>query len=72
MNLTARLKGNNIQIFDTSSGSVIRNHALPPGEYSNLTVAGESVTVTILRPYANDIIRTISMKTGAIVSEFNL
>lgn len=72
MNLTARLKGDIIQIFDTTTGGIVRNHTLPPGQYSNLTVAGEAVSITILRPYANDIIRTISMKTGAIISEYNL
>ena len=72
MNLTARLKNNNIEIFDTTSGGIQRVHSLPPGTYSNLIVAGDSVTVTIHTPYSGDKIRTININTGAIISDLSM
>ena len=71
-NLTARLKGSSIEIFDVKTGGIQRVHNLPPASYSNLTVAGENVTITINYDYKSDIVRTINMRTGAIVSEFSV
>lgn len=72
MSLTARIKNTNIEIFDVTSGGIQRTHTLPPGTYSNLIVVGDNVTVTIHTKHSGDKIRTINMKTGAIVSELNM
>jgi len=72
MSLTARIKNNTIEIFDVQSGGIQRVHSLPPGSYTNLVVAGDNVSVTIKTSYGSDKIRTISMATGAIVSELSM
>ena len=72
MSLTARIKNNAIEIFDVKTGGIQRTHSLPPGQYTGLVVAGDNVTVTIKSSYGSDKIRTISMKTGAIVSDLNM
>ena len=72
MNLTARLKGETIEIFNVMNGSIVRAHQLPPGKYSNLIVSGDNVTVTITPTYGRDRIRTINLKTGAIASEIQM
>jgi hypothetical protein len=72
MSLTARIKNNAIEIFDVQSGGIQRTHSLPPGSYTNLVVVGDNVSVTIKTSYGSDKIRTISMKTGAIVSELSM
>jgi hypothetical protein len=72
MSLTARIKNKTIEIFDAQTGGIQRVHALPPGNYSNLIVAGDNVSVTINTSYSGDKIRTINMKTGAIVSELSM
>ena len=72
MSLTARINRDKIEIFDVTSGGIKRAHQLPTGEYTGLVVSGNNVTVTIRTPYAGDKIRTINMKTGAIVSELSM
>ena len=72
MSLTARIKNNSIEIFDVQSGGIQRVHTLPPGSYTGLVVAGDNVTVTIQSNYGSDKIRTINMKTGAIVSDLSM
>ena len=72
MSLTARIKNNAIEIFDVQSDGIQRTHSLPPGSYTNLVVVGDNVSVTIKTSYGSDKIRTISMKTGAIVSELSM
>lgn len=72
MSLTARIKNNTVEIFDVQSGGIQRVHSLPPGNYTNLVVVGDNVSITIKTPYGGDKIRTISMKTGAIVSELSM
>lgn len=72
MSLTARIKNNTIEIFDVQSGGIQRTHTLPPGKYSNLIVVGDNVTITIHSQYGGDKLRTINLKTGAIVSELNM
>lgn len=72
MSLTARINRDKIEIFDVTSGGIVRSHQLPPGNYTSLAIAGDNVSVTIQTPYSGDKIRTISMKTGAIVSELSM
>ena len=72
MNLTARIRGENLEIFDAVSGGIQRSHSLPPGTYSGPTISGDNVTVTIKTPYSGDKIRTINLKTGAMVSEISM
>lgn len=72
MNLTARIKNTAIEIFDARTGGIQRVHSLPPGSYSNLVVVGDNASITIKTPYGSDKIRTINMKTGAIVSELSM
>ena len=72
MSLTARIKNNAIEIFNVQTGGIQRTHSLPPGQYTGLVVAGDNVTVTIKSSYGSDKIRTINMKTGAIVSDLSM
>lgn len=70
--LTARIKGDKIEIFDAISGGIQRTHSLPPGKYTGLAIAGNVVSITIQTPYSGDRIRTINMLTGAIVSDLGM
>jgi|14_taG_2_1085336.scaffolds.fasta_scaffold275971_1 hypothetical protein len=70
--LTARIKKDKIEIFDAISGGIYRTHSLPPGNYTNLAIAGDMVSVTIRTPYSGDRIRTINMQTGSIVSDISM
>lgn len=72
MSLTARIKNSTVEIFDVQSGGIRRTHSLPPGNYTNLVVVGDNVSITIRTPHGGDKIRTINMKTGSIVSELNM
>lgn len=72
MSLTARIKNNAVEIFDVQTGGIQRTHTLPPGSYSSVIVVGDNVSVTIKTQYGSDKIRTINMKTGAIVSELSM
>ena len=70
--LTARLRNDKIEIFDAITGGIQRTHSLPPGNYTNLTIAGDKVSVTIRTSYSGDKIRTINMRTGSIVSDISM
>lgn len=72
MNLTARIKGNTLEIFDATTGGIQRSHSLPPGEYNGPTISGDICSVTIMSKYGGDKIRTINLKTGALVSEISM
>jgi len=72
MKLTARIKGQTLEIFNVQTGGIHRSHTLPPGEYSNIIAHGDNVSVTINRKYSTSSIRTINMKTGSVVSEYNI
>ena len=67
--LTARLRNDKIEIFDVATGGIQRTHSLPPGNYTNLTIAGD---ITIRTLYSGDKIRTINMQTGSIVSDISM
>ena len=71
--LTARINNSikALEIFDAVGGGILRTHSLPPGTYSNLAISGDVVSVTIATPYTGDKIRTINMKTGALISEIS-
>ena len=72
MNLTARINNDKVEIFDAQTGGIHASHSLPPGEYSGPTIAGNMVSVIIKTPYAGDKIRTIDLKTGAMISEISM
>lgn len=72
MNLTARINNDKVEIFDVQTGGIQSSHSLPPGEYSGPTISGNVVSVTIRTPYTGDKIRTIDLKTGAMISEISM
>lgn len=63
-----RIVGECLQIRNTNGG-VLRTHSLPPGKYSNVIVAGDSITVTIEYKHYGVKYRTIDARTGSIISE---
>lgn len=72
MNLTARINNDKVEIFDAQTGGIHATHSLPPGDYTGPTISGNIVSVTIKTPYTGDKIRTIDLKTGAMVSEISM
>ncbi len=72
MNLTARIKSNTIEVFDAMNGGIQRTMQLPPGEYSNMIISGDVVTVTIKTPIGLDKIRTYNIKNGSLVSDLSI
>ena len=72
MNLTVRIKGQTLEVFDTTSGGIRRTLTLPPGQYSNTVLSGDRVTVTITTPYGLDRIRTYNIKTGTLISDLQI
>jgi hypothetical protein len=71
--LTARINNSTkaLEIFNAVGGGILRTHSLPPGTYSNLAISGDVVSVQIATPYAGEKLRTINMKTGALISEIS-
>jgi len=72
MNLTARINSDKVEIFDVQTGGIQASHSLPPGEYTGPTISGDVVSVIIKTPYMGDKIRTINIKTGAMISEISM
>ena len=64
-----KIKGERLQIYNATNGSILRSISLPTNADYNFVVSGEFVVVSITFKNGSQRSRTYDMKTGALKSD---